>query len=272
VREVVQRYHRGGGRTYLATFTIRHGAGDHLGHTAELLASAWQRMQRGRAWQEWSSGRETIRALEVTHGEHGWHPHLHVCVFSPEKMDESATADWLHARWSRCVAKVFGDAFIPSRAHGVDFRSSSVDDYVCKIGSELTDVGARKHARNGNSTPWEILARAGEGDIGDTWLWREYASAMFGRRFLTWSVGLARRRASAEAIVEAERELARLDERTVDTLSAREWDSLRDLPDFRCEILLAATRGFEPALETLREFKELRDRGRSENIARAAPS
>lgn len=266
VRSVAHRWWDMGGACYLATFTVRHGWSDRLAMTAQDVARAWQHMQRGRSWQKWTAqGVQSVRAIEITHGEHGWHPHVHVVFFVPKKQDEKAVAAWLDARWKRAVRHVMGPRYVPGAdaqgvERGTDFRPLPWDKatYIAKLGGELTDPTGAKLAKRGNRTPWQILESAAAGHEGDTWLWKEYAAATVGRRFLTWSRGLRPWRELAEAELDAQRELDAQGDEWIDTLEPREWDSLRDLPDFRCEVLLAATRGKDAVLEVLCEFKELR--------------
>lgn len=262
VRRVADQWQQRGGRAYLVSFTVRHAFTDSIAELSPKLAKAWQAMQRGAPWLRFKARRrfETVRSIEATWGVNGWHPHVHCVLFVPHgvELDLEADADWLHDRWVSCVEKEIGSEFVPNRHHGTDLRPLKVDDYIVKIGAELTDAAASKKAKNGNLTTWEVLAAAGS-DPRMVQVWQEYCVGMRGRRFLTWSRGLKPMRELAESQLESERDAELESQRVVDVLSAREWDSLRSLPDFRCEILLAAAKGLPAVKEVLCEFKELRD-------------
>jgi hypothetical protein len=58
----------------------------------------------------------SVRSLEVTHGENGWHPHLHVLVFTDAPLDDQALdlAQFkIWGKWQARVHKLMG--VLPSR-------------------------------------------------------------------------------------------------------------------------------------------------------------
>lgn len=77
----------GSDRAALGSFTVKHALGNDLKETARGMARAWSRVINGTPWKKYAArwGIEgMVRALEVTHGEHGWHPHLHVVFLLSE--------------------------------------------------------------------------------------------------------------------------------------------------------------------------------------------
>ena len=71
-------------RVVLVTLTVPHALGDDVAYIVDRMSSAWTRLWQGRRGQElrltlgiWGH----IRALEVTHGANGFHPHFHALVF-----------------------------------------------------------------------------------------------------------------------------------------------------------------------------------------------
>lgn len=87
IRQVADRWH-GLERCVMFTMTIRHGAGQDLGVLRRGLAQSWRGFCRGAAWRriQRELGIEgTVTVREVTHGPHGWHPHLHVLVLLHER-------------------------------------------------------------------------------------------------------------------------------------------------------------------------------------------
>jgi hypothetical protein len=180
----------------LLTLTVPHGMGDDLPTLLDQIRKAWRRTSSTRAGDKLRKLlgiRGTVRGLEVTHGQNGFHPHLHVLLF----MDRDAT----NHRVQGLFAPLWQDACVksglpcPSDAHGC-----RVDDgthaaaYASKWGleSELTKSHT-KQGRNGSKTPWDFLRAVlgrSEGWEQDCHLFRTYAAAFKGQRQLYWSNGL----------------------------------------------------------------------------------
>jgi len=159
---------------YMATLTIPHQRGQSL---PELLGSskeragllgAFTRMLNRPAWKSFKirhNVRLMLRAQETTYGqEHGWHPHLHIAVFSGLKRHGKERSvrrarqlqRELFVLWhSACQASGLG---APSREHGVDVTATrSAQAYIAKwsIGSELSK-GAEKAGGKGNCSVGEL--------------------------------------------------------------------------------------------------------------------
>lgn len=131
-----------------------------------------------------------IRALEVTHGVNGWHPHIHALLLTTGPVDVDALQADLFDLWST-VTQAMGGRRI-SRRHGVDVRQAGAGaaDYVAKVqehdrvGNELARIDL-KSGRNGSRVPFELLD-----DPDGRPLWIEYVETTRGRRAITWSHGL----------------------------------------------------------------------------------
>ena len=66
------------------TLTVRHDETERLAHQLDRVQRAWRNLLRSKAKERWAGG---IRVLEVTHGQHGWHAHLHLlcdCQWFPK--------------------------------------------------------------------------------------------------------------------------------------------------------------------------------------------
>jgi hypothetical protein len=167
----------------LATLTIRHQA-HHPVSIVRGVRAAWRKHLQGRAWQQYkrSRGIELIAAEEVTHGENGWHPHMHVLLLpkTPQSTDlyVADRAAW-HDRWCRTVTRVLGADFVPDQRHGTDLRPCRMTQYLSKLGIELTDSGAIK-ARS----PFRMLKN------GDVDKYLELQLSRKRARDVTWSRGL----------------------------------------------------------------------------------
>jgi hypothetical protein len=200
-----------GGSAAMATFTMSHHKGHRLKSVWDALSGAWQHMTQGRAAQDgpWKQLRVTmlegdgyVRVVEVTHGENGWHVHIHLLLLfareSISKHTAEALASELFKVWSAGLEK---HGFTASREYGVDVRvcrgseqsREMLSDYFQKIAYEAAG-GRFKSGRNGGRTPFEILADGLETGLADDLeLWLEWEAASKGRRQLLWSRGLKKR-------------------------------------------------------------------------------
>lgn len=185
-------------RPVLVTLTVRHAVGDALVALLDGLLDAYRVFVRGRAYQ--SAKREygivgTVRALEVTCGDNGWHPHLHLLVFM-RSGDTEAFAEWAKSRWLHSVSVAGLDA---TWEHGADVKDAWawVAQYVAKWGREpkwgvdreLTK-GHAKSGRVGGRSPNQLLSDYIDGDFEAGRLWLEYVAAFRGKSQLRWSKGL----------------------------------------------------------------------------------
>ena len=250
--EAVVVWHRtNGGSPYLLSLTVRHGLGDDLKPLRAGVASAWKRFQAGAPWKRFKQRfgmRGSVRALEVTVGPNGFHPHIHVLLLLKPltPSEESAARLLLAERWKNVVLATLGMDALPSDAHGSDFRLCAKANYLTKLGlgMELTaPVG--KSGRGTNRSPLQVLTDfANTGDESDALLWQKCCAGMRGARMLTWTSGLrAAAGLTAEQsdieIVEGEDAV----EEIVFSISGDQWAKLRETIGVRCAILEAAERG-----------------------------
>jgi hypothetical protein len=218
-------------RTAMATFTLRHWRGLSLRKLRRVLANAFRRMMQHRDWRERDCLRhvQIIRVLEVTCGEHGWHPHLHVVLLLEAALSGEALASleaMLAKLWRRTVERI-APAHRPTLRRGVDVSRCPEAGYLTKLGLELTDAGQAKRARNVKGrTYWQLrnewIANGRHVDDADAALIREYIEGMRHAKIVTFSKGLkARAELLAPKPLIIERERA--------SLHAEEWDAIRDV-------------------------------------------
>ncbi len=207
-------------RAVLVTFTLQHTAEDSLEAVLVALKASWRAFTHGRWWQEFKSSWSlagTVAALEVTHGDNGWHPHKHVLFFFPEDVSIIALERELKTRWSQVVAN---SGKYASYEHGVDVRFSDEDiaGYVAKLGRwsashEMTKTPAKRGGAGARSV-LQLLADAASGDHQAGALWREYALGFKGSKQLVWSrslralVGLVEQEKTDEELAAEVEELA----------------------------------------------------------------
>lgn len=174
------------GKVYLLTLTVRHQFGTALEPLFAGVANAFRSLTSA-SFLPWRANvSHSVRAIEVTHGANGWHPHLHVLVFAEGELSQGFI-EQLQARWQSCVAAHIGESAIPERAIGCDVREgSAAAKYIQKMGLEVTSV-ASKEGREGNRTPWQLAHAALDGDRTARAAWGEYVRATYGKKQLTWS-------------------------------------------------------------------------------------
>jgi hypothetical protein len=198
------RWDVAGNAVYMATFTAPHDLGMKLAPLLSVIADGFRAVISGRPWIKIKKRLGvvgTIRSMEITHGEHGWHPHLHVLVYVEGQLGAQGLADlvlYLRERWAKFI--VAAGYRVPHEDHGVRvdrcIAATEAGAYIAKtqdgrsVGNEVAR-GDLKQGRQGGRTPIEILDDfRWTGDADDLWLWHEYERATKGRQCITWSKGL----------------------------------------------------------------------------------
>lgn len=190
-------------QVWLLTLTIPHGIGDDVHALLNKMTKAWSRLWNGeqgellrKAIGLWGH----IRALEVTYGVNGFHPHFHVLMFFHPQQMRGQGWGALGPRWQKvCVRSGLP---MPDLMHGCRIDGGSkAAGYVAKgvwgLESEVTK-GHVKTGRNGSRTPFDLLRDYHHGDKRSGALWRVYVDAFAGRRQLYWSNGLRKLLSLAE--------------------------------------------------------------------------
>lgn len=202
-----------GHHAYLMTLTFPHQASDQLADLLERKARALVKFKACRAYKALKArfGRVgSVRSMECTWGENGWHPHTHdVIIAAPGLLDAADTIRDLRDAWIDALAKV-GLCATWERAdaekHAFDLRGGAYTaEYVSKFGRDAAwgiarevtgqraKVGMRAGLGEGHCTPFQVLAWAQTGDGEACALFRDYCQAYQGKRMLYWSPGLKAR-------------------------------------------------------------------------------
>jgi hypothetical protein len=191
----------GGGSLLFLTLTVPHQRLEALAGLLEKLKGAYRYLVSGKnALPKLFDGAYlgAVRALEVTHGENGWHPHIHVVVALGQQLDHDQVAELegcIFRRWEKACKKhelgqisFSGFKLEAARVSGLDH--DPLTDYLAKWG--VAEELSKLHTKTGKSgrTPWQLLALAGDGDDQAAAAWREYATEFKGARQLVWSHGL----------------------------------------------------------------------------------
>lgn len=199
------------GRAVMVTLTAPHDYGDSLKSLQAHVSHAWRKVTTGAPWARWKRRAGVIgfaRALEVTHGVNGWHPHVHALLFLDAKgqVEPEQIRRWFYARWALAITAGTGLRW-PSKEHGCIVTIPRQGDYLAKMGlsAELTSA-TTKEGRAGHRTPWQILRDLTTAEPGtatearDTALWVEWAEGMKGARQVTFSRGLKARYPQVEQL------------------------------------------------------------------------
>lgn len=266
----------------MLTFTLSHEPDESSAEVLARLDRAWQRYTSGR----WIQGfREryyvvgTLRALEMTHGPQGWHPHYHMLQFHDSWLRaQIGTGANLHpsqpemlqlarSHWADSVAKVGGYA---DPIIGVALSVGDVAKYPIKSDAEkelkrwgMTSEITKQTVKRGkldNRSMTDLLIDAAKGDQLAAEFWREGVAALEGHKQLEPSKGLwkmlGRKLKSEEEA--AEEEIDPSDE-ILASLSWSEWRKVM-IADKRGEVLdIAATGDIDALWSYLESMGVIRD-------------
>lgn len=180
----------------MLTLTIRHKHNDKLQTLLEAFNGATSKMMTTKQYHEIRQemgiiGR--VKALEVTHGKNGWHPHAHIVIFHKHETNLKKMEKRMYKLWS-AACKKFG--LSTTESYGIDLQGAEhVQAYLSKHGSwsieqEMTKSHIKK-GRESNMTPFDLLRDVLKNDDDySKQLYKEYAMAFKGKRQLHWSRGL----------------------------------------------------------------------------------
>lgn len=275
---MVPRYHLS-----MLTFTIAHEWEESAAQVLDRLSRAYARWASGRWYQGFKQTYfvvGTLRALEMTHGEHGWHPHYHLLVWHDSylppgkyygKADEDDAAliqeytmlgitreDYIQSarlRWTSVVHDIGGKTDI---VRGVDLVYGNTHKYAVKLAGDAeardwglvaeTTKAVVKHARNGNRSLTDLLISYSRGDVQAGELWIEAVHALKRQKHLHPSKGLWAMlgRGVSEDETAAE-DTPEVTDRILASLNWLQWQMIiRN--DARGEVLDVASRGDENEL------------------------
>jgi hypothetical protein len=195
-------------KIYLVTLTVRHSKDDELLRLKEGLTDAFDKLNGNRTgrqlWAEFGKVHH-IRGLEVTWGlQNGWHPHLHVLVFSLYEHSNEELSEFkkkLGKEWQNCCVE--SGLKKPTIQHGIDIQDGSyAATYINKFGEEIPCRGmgdkldlemTKSHMKRAKEkdrfTPFEMLEHLDEMPMLKH-KFREYSHAFFGAIQLNYSRGL----------------------------------------------------------------------------------
>lgn len=197
VGEVFDATEARGGSVVFLTLTVHHGRRDGLADLKALVSDACRKARQGKGWRLAVERYGIVGVLvgpEVTwSARHGWHFHLHLAVPMLGSVDRAEQGgEWIIERYRSYIQKAGGRALRKAQDVQVCWRREDLADYLAKGSAawEVASAGATKEGKRG-LTPWDLAAKAGQGDARAAGLFREYAGAMPGTRSCVVSKALA---------------------------------------------------------------------------------
>lgn len=208
---ISQGYH-----VFLMTLTFPHEYHQALAETLPKFTKAKAYFKNSKTYKRIlgkGTRKGSVTSLEVTIGQHGWHPHQHDLVFAtPEAFGNvvdrdngslsSREIDELKHAWyvallksGLCEPHQMSDVL----THGLDVRGGQyAAEYIAKFGKdqkwgmsrEVTMHASKVGTDNKGAHPFQLLAWAANGDEVAGAQFREYVDAFEGKRMLSWSRGL----------------------------------------------------------------------------------
>jgi hypothetical protein len=199
-----------GGTVYLMSLTFPHQINQPLNGNLKLFAGALTKFKQSKVYRNvmaavGSAG--SIRAMEVTHGVHGWHPHTHDLIFAkPAQLEALQT---LQMAWIETLIKVgiadrsqlndmlkaafdvqngdYAAEYVAKFGHEATEASKIITDNTWGASHELTKAYAKVGKRLGGRTPFTLLADYIKGDKASGELFQEFGLHFKGKRQLFWS-------------------------------------------------------------------------------------
>lgn len=276
-----------GGKVLLMTLTFPHESDMPLAELLDRFAKALTKFKNSRAYKNNFGTMDnpgnyqrigSVRSLEVTHGQNGWHPHTHDLVFlkSDGILTDSNALDELRREWVKQLIKAgLGDnsKLNDMLQHAFDIQGGDyAAEYVAKYGREpkllegwsaVREVtkSMSKIASGEHATPFMLLSWAQQGDDKAGSLFCEYARHFDGKRMLSWSPGLKSYlfgtddEASDEELAQADD--VRPEEEMIYRLGVDQWKLVMSR-NARYELLLIAAKNGAEGIEAF--IEELADR------------
>ena len=177
IRYMCDMWQKTGGGVIFITNTIRHGLGDDLRILLEVLFGiVWNRYINHRGYK---TAREKlgyigrVRAVEVTVGSNGWHPHVHEIWLIEKPLTSSELDDvkrQLYKVWNATLKHAGMKPVTPENGVTVQ-NGDNAAEYVSKFGTmpkwdmstELTK-SHMKRGRGNSMTPFDLLRASFAGD------------------------------------------------------------------------------------------------------------
>jgi hypothetical protein len=169
-----------GGYLTMMTLTFSHSKLDKLSDLLDMLNKAMLKFRSGKAYDNLRKRLGivgTIRALEITYGSNGWHPHIHLLIFHSVEIEGHEQQEYQDRYYNLWEAACVKYGMKTSYEHGLKLDDASeADQYIGKWGdlvertwgvsSEMTKSNIKKGRGEESLTPFDFLRKVIEdGDL-----------------------------------------------------------------------------------------------------------
>lgn len=162
---------RRGLRPVMLTLTARHHRRMALLTFWQALHKAEKKMKKKYAWQqlmEQATG-GFAKAVEITYGAHGWHPHFHLVflIDTPTEAEAIEAVEALRQVWlDALTGEGLDGTSKAAEEHSFDVCGAAyAGEYVAKWGAaEEMTLGERKVGKSDGLNPWQLLEAARTAD------------------------------------------------------------------------------------------------------------
>jgi len=200
IAQAIDYFYQNKKQSAMVTFTFPHSKNQSLEELLKKQSEALKLFRQGNVWTLFKNRIDfagLIRALEITHGRNGWHPHTHELWFIDKNTKLKGIQDFITERWLDCCYKVgllTKDKFKAFKDNAVNIKMNcKASNYLAKQDSAINwgiDRELAKSANKGNGkgkNPFEFLA---EDNTFNQNLFIEFSQAVKGKSQLFWSHGL----------------------------------------------------------------------------------
>lgn len=253
-----------GGDCLLLTLTFPHQRGDDLPHLLKAMSKAFRSITINRSGRKLFSDMGivgTVKALEVTHGVNGWHPHYHVLLFCAPDLDVFLFRSRFYALWlAACVKAGLGapDFKHGTRLDGGELASKYVTKGVWGLEHELTKGHIKKAKDSNGRSPFDLLrSYLLDDDKQAGALFIAYALAFHGKKQLQYSYGL---KSLYGAVELTDEEISATLEDDAELLGSIDFDAWRLIlrHELRGEVLELARYGIEPVNTLIQQLQKVK--------------
>lgn len=198
VRHALNIWQAKGGAVVMLTQTVPHSKQDVLEDLLHDFSESLRGFKSGKGYQERIekySIAGSIRALEVTHGVNGWHPHSHTIMFLKNQAEYDKIQSQLFPLWKNAVVRQgLGE---PSEKAFTIQDAGEVRNYITKLGNEYQWsaehelVKSNSKGGRGGLSPFDMLrTNLDETNKKNLELFKEFSKNFYGKKQLFWSKGL----------------------------------------------------------------------------------
>lgn len=210
IRDIALNAQRVGLHLTFATFTIPHTAFQTCKELKTAVADGFRKMTATRSYRSLKEKYNIvgyIRSLEITRGDNGWHPHLHVLYFfedQPDKETALEATNLMFHDWSKTIKRMgYGDCSEDAFAAKSVYDGEDISDYISKW--DMSKELAEGHTKKSSNTPFmlfdDYLNTGNEKSLN---LFKEFSIAFHGARHITFSRGLKERFSTIEDLTDEE--------------------------------------------------------------------